>query len=62
LSYSTIQMTPMNSPRISFGCCLSQDWSWIYVAGGLKDGRKELVKCEFYEIASNKWIQLPDLK
>ena len=51
---------PMNSEHASFGCCLSKKQDFIYVAGGYKSRTELISKCEMYNIAENKWIQLPD--
>lgn len=51
---------PMISSRSSFGCTYNAHTNEIYVAGGYEYGHLTR-KCEKYDIAANKWTELPPL-
>jgi len=44
----------MMQPRISFGCCVSNDL--IYIAGGLNGKMAAVANCDVYDIHDNKWL------
>lgn len=46
--------------RSSFGCTYNVHTNEIYVAGGYENGQLSR-KCEKYDIATNKWTELPML-
>ncbi len=51
-------MSPMISSRSSFGCTVNVHTNEIYVAGGYTNGVTTR-KCEAYNVATNKWRELP---
>jgi len=49
----------MLQPRVSFGCCVTNDY--IYIAGGLQGKMTAVGSCDAYDLNENKWISLASL-
>ena len=59
--YQLKQLTQLNNARASCGCCISQDKSKIYVAGGYISENQITKSVEYYDINKDKWTDLPSL-
>ena len=52
----------MLKPRVHFGCCLSKHDRRVVVVGGQISAETTTGACEIFDIALNKWTQLPSIE
>ena len=49
----------MLKPRFSFGATFLRNKAYAFVAGGYSTAKQAIANCELYNIAANKWVEIP---
>ena len=57
--WRTRQKDYMVNPRFSFGATFLRNKAYAFVSGGYSTAMQVIANCELYNVATNKWIEIP---
>ena len=60
-TFKTVKRAPMKQPRVGFGCLVDNYGENLYVVGGSIGAFKSTNKCEYYNVETDTWHDLPNL-